>query len=678
TPAARSHALLARLLVHRIDRDGSLDKEQPVYFATQASMHARQAIELFERAHQRTPQLEPIWLLAELSRLGGETRQAHSHYQSLARLGAYTARNDYRIRALRGLVCLARETGDAEGVSTLLRDWASLQTPEESWELAREQALWLLGSDQAHAALTFLWTCKPTRSEQTLQWQALSCSALRRRGHLAAARRTLESMQAEHPGEWELLTLTEALQLLAEGHHALAEDRLQGEAPFESWSARGRVQALALLGEVQLAQGQASRALAPLRRALREAQSWESRRLGPGSVSGEWLGLHAVVLAAQAAAESGNALLAATLLEENQARHLGRALHNSLQTARPTAGPRQVLQAQRAEGAGILTFAFGAEFGISVHLGPNGQSRVQPIELSRSQLQRAVHRLRQAILEGDEFRAQNLAHELSTVLTSGIGSWAHDPASAPSKLRIVLHGPLAELPICILQHAGMPLEQAFELVSNPSLWGTRSRPTAAPDWSSLQWRFLGAPDSTRYDKLPAALNELNTLSGKLPGSSLHTGIEFTAEQVDAAFTSRDAVHLATHLISDAACEDAELRSHGLLLGQEQVYCASAVGEHSTHSPLIYLGACASGAGRRVDGEGLLGLARALQSNGARNLIVTLWPVSDRGSSAFAAAFHAAAAMGSAPSKATAEARAHLREQGHTMRDWAAFVHLGQD
>ena len=44
--------------------------------------------------------------------------------------------------------------------------------------------------------------------------------------------------------------------------------------------------------------------------------------------------------------------------------------------------------------------------------------------------------------------------------------------------------------------------------------------------------------------------------------------------------------------------------------------------------LVTLPACQTGLGRDVEGEGLLGLTRALICAGARDVLCSLWPVSD--------------------------------------------------
>ncbi|MCA9000536.1 MAG: CHAT domain-containing protein [Planctomycetes bacterium] len=676
-PAGRAHALLAHLAMARLDRDGSLHGEPAQRVADQAQDHAQRALDGFRNARQRTPRLEPLWILGEVHRLSGQGEAARERYLALQALADFTGRLEYKILALRGLVCLAREAGDTIGVRRWLQAWAALESPGASWELAREQALWLLGEDEAAAALEFLETCKPERAEQQLAWKALRCAALRRSGDLAGARETFESMDATSGEDTELLTLTEALQWQAEGHLARAEDLLQAENPFETWSARGRVQAWTLLGDLRLAQSQPARALRPLRRALREAQGWESRRLGPGSISGEWLGLHAVVLTARAAAESGDAEMAATLLEANQARRLGHALMDSSTGVLDPASLRTRLAELRQEGAGVITFAFGSEYGYSVHLGPDGQSHARILPYTRRQMQLGVLRLRESILLGNRMRAQDLAEELSAGLAPSLGDWLPAMSGTGARLHLLLHGPLEEWPVGLWTWNEARLEERVEVVCNPSLW---QGPLGAPprDWSSVAWRFLGAPDGSRYPALPAARSELEHLANGTPGSILCAALDFDEDRLREALSSGDAIHLATHLVRSNDCEDPSLLAHGLVVDGDRVVCASTIRNWEPRLPLVYLGACASGSGMRVDGEGTLGLARALQSGGTRNLVVTLWPVSDRGSAAFGKAFHDGIHLGMPPSQATGRARQILRTQGHAMRDWAAFVHLGLD
>ncbi len=84
--------------------------------------------------------------------------------------------------------------------------------------------------------------------------------------------------------------------------------------------------------------------------------------------------------------------------------------------------------------------------------------------------------------------------------------------------------------------------------------------------------------------------------------------------------------------------------------------------------LVTLSACESGGGEARAGEGVLGLRRGFALAGARNLLLTLWPVADRETAGLMLDFYAAAERTGNPGRALAETqRAHLtrlrNEQG---------------
>jgi CHAT domain-containing protein len=72
---------------------------------------------------------------------------------------------------------------------------------------------------------------------------------------------------------------------------------------------------------------------------------------------------------------------------------------------------------------------------------------------------------------------------------------------------------------------------------------------------------------------------------------------------------------------------------GFLFAQE----AAALGLEGTG--LVTVSACQSGLGVAAEGEGIVGLARAFAQAGASDVLLTLWPVSDRESPAFMRAFY---------------------------------------
>jgi len=67
--------------------------------------------------------------------------------------------------------------------------------------------------------------------------------------------------------------------------------------------------------------------------------------------------------------------------------------------------------------------------------------------------------------------------------------------------------------------------------------------------------------------------------------------------------------------------------------------------------LVTLSSCESGAGTAVSGEGLLGLRRGFALAGAREVVVALWPVSDRSTPAFMERFYQLALASDRPAQA---------------------------
>jgi CHAT domain-containing protein len=55
--------------------------------------------------------------------------------------------------------------------------------------------------------------------------------------------------------------------------------------------------------------------------------------------------------------------------------------------------------------------------------------------------------------------------------------------------------------------------------------------------------------------------------------------------------------------------------------------------------LVVLSACDSGLGESWTGEGVLGLRRAFVQAGARNLVLTLWPIEDRSTTSLILEFY---------------------------------------
>ena len=75
--------------------------------------------------------------------------------------------------------------------------------------------------------------------------------------------------------------------------------------------------------------------------------------------------------------------------------------------------------------------------------------------------------------------------------------------------------------------------------------------------------------------------------------------------------------------------------------------------------MVTLSSCESGAGTMVSGEGLLGLRRGFTLAGAREVVVALWPVSDKSTPEFMELFYRLAIASDRPAQALWQAQREL-------------------
>lgn len=75
--------------------------------------------------------------------------------------------------------------------------------------------------------------------------------------------------------------------------------------------------------------------------------------------------------------------------------------------------------------------------------------------------------------------------------------------------------------------------------------------------------------------------------------------------------------------------------------------------------LVVLSACETALGKSLDGEGVIGLRRAFYGAGARNVVMTLWPVDDAATVEVMDAFYAKYLNGTSPPQALAEVQREL-------------------
>jgi CHAT domain-containing protein len=160
------------------------------------------------------------------------------------------------------------------------------------------------------------------------------------------------------------------------------------------------------------------------------------------------------------------------------------------------------------------------------------------------------------------------------------------------------------------------------------------------------------------------------------------------------------IHIATHgfFLGGSGCngqEDPLLRSGLALAGANRRATAGALQDDGiltaeevasldlSSAELVVLSGCDTGNGEIRAGEGVLGLRRAFQVAGAKNLIMSLWPVTDEGTREWMTALYqsrfgrsrgTAAAVREA-SLAQIRARRAAKQSTHPFY-WAGFIALG--
>lgn len=201
--------------------------------------------------------------------------------------------------------------------------------------------------------------------------------------------------------------------------------------------------------------------------------------------------------------------------------------------------------------------------------------------------------------------------------------------------------------------------------------------------------FLCAPVSftgQHLSDLPGTESEVNQISALFAGKKLaaeaYTGSRADEKLVkDGGLKGFDFVHFATHGIVDESDPelsriflhpDAGLEDGNLFAGE--IY------NLELDASLVTLSACQTGLGKIQQGEGVIGLSRALVYAGARNLLVSFWNVADESTAVLMKNFYQRTLENPAPdySGPLREAKLDLlrNEKYAAPFYWAPFVLIG--
>lgn len=180
--------------------------------------------------------------------------------------------------------------------------------------------------------------------------------------------------------------------------------------------------------------------------------------------------------------------------------------------------------------------------------------------------------------------------------------------------------------------------------------------------------------------LPYTRVEVERLGRLFPDAKVLLGSEASEENAKSLAARARYLHFACH----GTLDNASPLSSGLLLtlrenpGPDQdngfLQAWEVFESVRTDAELVTLSACASGRGRVLVGEGLIGLTRAFQCAGARSVLASLWSVSDRSTAQLMARFYGALRSGLPKDQALVSAQRQLIQGARYSHPyhWAAF------
>lgn len=275
------------------------------------------------------------------------------------------------------------------------------------------------------------------------------------------------------------------------------------------------------------------------------------------------------------------------------------------------------------------------------------------------------------------------------------------------RLLILPDGPLNGLPFAALP---LPHSKTHELIVDryipiaaPSL-ALALRPAVTRDTGAMRVAVISDPVYTPDDRrLTVAATHAPNYRGaeasasgfaRLPYSAIEAravvrafegstdvielaGFNATARRV-IELPSRDlgVLHFATHAVTrrDAPEQSAlflsEYAADGSPLAADRL-TADDIARSGLRADVVVLSGCATGDGRELRGEGVLGLTYGFLANGSHTVIASLWPVEDAQTALFMEAFYAA--YRDSGNAAGALRVAQLRTRDTAASVWSSFV-----
>ena len=282
--------------------------------------------------------------------------------------------------------------------------------------------------------------------------------------------------------------------------------------------------------------------------------------------------------------------------------------------------------------------------------------------------------------------AKHLLAMRTRVLVSAAGALAYLPfAALPDPCDHDAHGDKVLQEPLFVHHSVTRIHSASTAV----LLASRQRASpkrrlvivAAPAFSAPLAQTGATDPKLRFPSLGYAEEEARAIASLAPsdqrllalGTEARVDLFFDGSAADAAI-----LHLATHGSPNKLFPQFSYLVFSLFDGEghplDGFLYAYQVRDLDLDADLVVLSACGTALGREVRGEGLVGLSQPFLVAGARQVIASLWPVSDRATAQLMTELYGhLLGEGLTPAEALRRAQIHEWQAGASSTSWAAFV-----
>ncbi len=186
-----------------------------------------------------------------------------------------------------------------------------------------------------------------------------------------------------------------------------------------------------------------------------------------------------------------------------------------------------------------------------------------------------------------------------------------------------------------------------------------------------------------WSRLPYSQLEANYISALFPGTIEKLGFAASRQE---ALSAELAQYRIVHFASHGVIDNLNPGLSALVLsqvddnGKPQLGYLTLQDFYHLHlrADLVVLGACKTALGGDLQGEGIIGLTRGCMFSGARQVISSLWEVSDAATTELMKNFYAALQHGMAPQTALRQAQLEMAQKPGWEHPhfWAGFVIQG--